>query len=231
MLWADGIKLVESNGGLHMDGPVLPDGRQAKGSGQQLPEFVDDFNARTGMNDTYDSRMDEEQSTYRMRYNTQYYGNRPGVEPTDENFSRIYNGGPKGYLNPKTLPYADRVRRAMWYILETGDRHGYKFQGYSPPSQEWPTGELAAKLLPHRVKPAPAGFTWQPSWRRQAQPAQTSAPTMRTGFTARPGDTVSKIWSSRGGAKIMPYAQFLQRFQTANPGVDVNKLKPGMTYR
>lgn len=41
-----------------------------------------------------------------------YYGDpwRLGRQPTEEDLARIWNGGPRGYFRPSTLPYWERVR-------------------------------------------------------------------------------------------------------------------------
>ena len=49
-------------------------------------------------------------TAYMARYGTYCTG---GRRPTDEDYARIHNGGPKGCQNPATLPYWAKVHACM----------------------------------------------------------------------------------------------------------------------
>jgi hypothetical protein len=46
---------------------------------------------------------------YLQRYGRAFY-NRHGRNPTDDEYWRMWNGGPRGYSNPKTLAYVQAIR-------------------------------------------------------------------------------------------------------------------------
>lgn len=60
-----------------------------------------------------------------------------------------------------------------------------------------------------------------------AKPAYQQEPDLGGTRTVQPGDTGWKYWKELGGNLHMPWNDWLKEFQAANPGMDINKLKPG----
>jgi LysM repeat protein len=88
--------------------------RRRAGKAMTYVPVIDDVNDHFGTSYTADDRNDPAKSRelYRLyleRYGRAFY-NRHGRNPTDEEYWRMWNGGPNGYRNPKTEAYAQAIR-------------------------------------------------------------------------------------------------------------------------
>lgn len=81
---------------------------------QIRPILVDDLN-RLGHSFTYADRHDLEKSKAMCRIYLAHYATRQriGREPTAQDMARIWNGGPRGWRKPSTLPYWRKVRHEL----------------------------------------------------------------------------------------------------------------------
>lgn len=75
---------------------------------------IDDVNDHYGTSYTAADRSDPAKARelyrlYLQRYGRAFY-NRHGRNPTDDEYWRMWNGGPRGYSNPKTLVYVQAIR-------------------------------------------------------------------------------------------------------------------------
>lgn len=75
---------------------------------------IDDVNDHYGTSYTAADRSDPAKARelyrlYLQRYGRAFY-NRHGRNPTDDEYWRMWNGGPRGYSNPKTLAYVQAIR-------------------------------------------------------------------------------------------------------------------------
>lgn len=95
--------------------------------------------------------------------------------------------------------------------------------GVQLPKAIQPTGGTGLTATPQQTaasaSPAP----------KPAAPALQQEPDLGGTRVVQPGDTGWKYWKDLGGNQHMPYNKWLQAFQAANPGMDINKLKPGTT--
>lgn len=98
---------------------VFPSERAAYERGRQgrpmtYVPVIDDVNDHYGTSYTAADRNDpvKSQEIYRLylqRYGRAFY-NRHGRNPTDEEYWRMWNGGPRGYTRPSTLQYVQAIR-------------------------------------------------------------------------------------------------------------------------
>lgn len=101
------LELKESSGGLEQYGSALASGR-AYGHLQIRQPVCDDVNRRYKTNyKPKDTVNNPELSRKICRLYLDIYATkkRLGHEPTNEDFARIWNGGPNGWKNPKTETY------------------------------------------------------------------------------------------------------------------------------
>lgn len=88
--------------------------RRRAGKPMTYVPVIDDVNDHYGTSYTAADRSDlakarELYRLYLQRYGRAFY-NRHGRNPTDEEYWRMWNGGPKWYSNPKTLAYAQAIK-------------------------------------------------------------------------------------------------------------------------
>lgn len=100
------IVAVESGGNVRAVG----DGGRAAGPAQIWAVTVQDVNRIYGTRYTLADRRDLGKSAEIFRLYTDHYGKRYGDPITDETRARIWNGGPSGPRNPRTLKYWSKVR-------------------------------------------------------------------------------------------------------------------------
>ena len=100
------IVAVESGGDVNAVG----DGGRAVGPAQIWAITVTDVNRIYGTRYTLADRRDLGASAEIFRLYTDHYGKRYGLPITDETRARIWNGGPNGPRNPRTLKYWQKVR-------------------------------------------------------------------------------------------------------------------------
>ena len=100
------IVAVESGGDVNAVG----DGGRAVGPAQIWAITVTDVNRIYGTRYTLADRRDLGASAEIFRLYTDHYGKRYGLPITDETRARIWNGGPNGPRNSKTLKYWSKVR-------------------------------------------------------------------------------------------------------------------------
>lgn len=60
-----------------------------------------------------------------------------------------------------------------------------------------------------------------------AKPAYQQEPDLGGTRTVHPGDTAWQYWKDLGGNLHMPWNEWIKEFQASNPGMDINRLKPG----
>lgn len=106
------IEQVESGG----DTQAIGDGGSAVGCLQIHPEVVTEVN-RINNQFTLEDRYSRVKSYAMARIYLncwgEFYKHRSGEKPTDEIYARIWNGGPRGYLNPNTKRYWEKVKKEM----------------------------------------------------------------------------------------------------------------------
>lgn len=100
------IVAVESGGDVNAVG----DGGKAVGPAQIWAVTVQDVNRIYGTRYTLADRRHLDRSAEIFRLYTDHYGKRYGYPITDETRARIWNGGPNGPRNPRTLKYWSKVR-------------------------------------------------------------------------------------------------------------------------
>lgn len=104
------LMIVESDG----RADAIGDSGRAVGVLQIHPECVQDINRFSKVQYTLSDRADERKSVEMCWRYLYHYGNKykrdTGKEPTAEVLARIWNGGPRGYNNPNTLHYWQKVR-------------------------------------------------------------------------------------------------------------------------
>lgn len=88
--------------------------RRRAGKAMTYVPVIDDVNDHYGTSYTADDRNDPTKSKelYRLyleRYGRAFY-NKHGRNPTDEEYWRMWNGGPNGYRNSKTEAYVQAIR-------------------------------------------------------------------------------------------------------------------------
>ena len=107
------LMIVESVG----RADAIGDNGRAVGVLQIHPECVQDINRFAKTNYTLSDRADARKSVEMCRRYLYHYGNKykrdKGVEPTSEVLARIWNGGPRGYNNGRTLRYWAKVRAEL----------------------------------------------------------------------------------------------------------------------
>lgn len=101
---------VESGGNI----AAIGDHGNAVGCLQIHAECIADVNRLSKTTYTQSDRLSREKSEEICRLYLTHYGNaykrRTGKEPTAETLARIWNGGPRGYSNPKTTRYWAKVQ-------------------------------------------------------------------------------------------------------------------------
>ena len=109
------IEQVESGGNTE----AIGDGGKSVGCLQIGMEVVDDVNLLIGTPDLFKSvdRFSRKKSYVIAMNYLDYWGQKyyihTGVQPTDEVYARIWNGGPAGYLKKGTLVYWEKVKKEM----------------------------------------------------------------------------------------------------------------------
>lgn len=80
---------------------------------QIQPICIQDVNRIYGtsynMSDVYNRRRSEEIAVLYLTY----WGSKASANPTSEIYARIWNGGPNGWKNPKTVKYWKRVKKQL----------------------------------------------------------------------------------------------------------------------
>ena len=94
---------------------VIGDNGRAYGRYQIRQQYLDDANSFAGTSYTLADMLDPEKAkavviAYMRRYATV---RRLGHVPTDEDFARIHNGGLNGFKKSETIPYWNKINRAM----------------------------------------------------------------------------------------------------------------------
>lgn len=100
------IVAVESGGDVN----AIGDRGRAVGPAQIWATTVQDVNRIYGTRFTLADRFDLDRSAEIFRLYTDHYGKRYGFPITDETRARVWNGGPNGPRNPRTLKYWQKVR-------------------------------------------------------------------------------------------------------------------------
>lgn len=92
-----------------------PPGRDGEVGPLQIRTIVVDDLNRLGYSFTYDDRHSLEKSKAMCRAYLSHYATRArlGRQPTMQDMARIWNGGPDGWREPETLPYWQKVKRAL----------------------------------------------------------------------------------------------------------------------
>jgi hypothetical protein len=95
---------------------------EAAGILQIRPICLQDINRFSHRAYTLDDRYDEALSRMMAHEYLTYYGNQirriEKREPTLEDLSRIFNGGPTGYLRDSTDPYWEKVEPILLPLVE-----------------------------------------------------------------------------------------------------------------
>lgn len=94
---------------------VIGDNGKAYGRYQIRQKYLDDANSYAGTSYTLNDMLDPEKAkavviAYMNRYATKA---RLGHEPTNEDFARIHNGGLNGFKHEGTIPYWNKIQRAL----------------------------------------------------------------------------------------------------------------------
>lgn len=101
---------VESGGNI----AAIGDNGNAIGCLQIHAECITDVNRLSKTTYTQSDRLSRKKSEEICRLYLTHYGKvykrRTGKEPTAETLARIWNGGPRGYSNPKTARYWAKVQ-------------------------------------------------------------------------------------------------------------------------
>lgn len=103
---------------------------------------------------------------------------------------------------------------------------------YPPMTKTYPAMPKAYKPMPTVPKTtaqpvAPAKAPAAIKSPAAAKPAYQQEPDLGGTRTVHPGDTAWQYWKELGGNRHMPYNEWLKEFQASNPGMDINRLKPG----
>ena len=108
--------MVESKGNNY----AIGDKGKAKGCLQIWKVVVTDVNSVYKTNYKHNDAFNKEKAKIICKLYLQHYGKiyklNTGKEPTVEIYSRIWNGGPKGYTNKKTINYWDKVKKKYLWI-------------------------------------------------------------------------------------------------------------------
>ena len=122
----------------------------------------------------------------------------------------------------KTASLRKGAARQLAVVLKTAQIKNAA-AGVQLPKAIQPTGGTGLTTTPQQTaasaSPAP----------KPAAPALQQEPDIGGTRVVQPGDTGWKYWKELGGNRHMPYNKWLQAFQAANPGMAINKLKPGTT--
>lgn len=109
----DAISIVESNNNPNAVG----DNGNAIGCYQIWPLYMRDVIRISRKVYMYADRLDPEKSREMVKIYLTHYGKvykrKTGLEPTDEIYSRIHNGGPNGYKKEATKKYWLKVQNIM----------------------------------------------------------------------------------------------------------------------
>lgn len=94
---------------------AIGDNGRAYGRYQIRQKYLDDANSFAGTSYTLDDMLDPEKAkavviAYMKRYAT---AKRLGHVPTNEDYARIHNGGLNGFKKSATIPYWNKVQRAL----------------------------------------------------------------------------------------------------------------------
>jgi len=96
---------------------AVGDGGKAVGLLQIWPCVLDDVNRVYGKRYTLADRLDPVKSREICRLYLEHYGKnytkKTGKQPTDEVYSRMWNGGPAGWSNKKTIEYWNKVKKGL----------------------------------------------------------------------------------------------------------------------
>lgn len=108
------IMAVESGGNTQAVG----DAGRSLGPFQISQGVVDDVNRITGTAFVHRDMFDVQVSGYVCLTYLQHYATaeRIGREPTMEDMARIWNFGPSGWANPKSLPYWAKIQQQVKII-------------------------------------------------------------------------------------------------------------------
>lgn len=105
---------VESKGNIY----AIGDNGKAKGCLQIWKVVINDVNAYYKTNYKHNDAFDKEKSKIICKLYLKYYGKvyklNTGIDPTNEIYARIWNGGPKGYNNKKTINYWNKVKKNIY---------------------------------------------------------------------------------------------------------------------
>lgn len=94
---------------------AIGDNGRAYGRYQIRQKYLDDANSFAGTSYTLNDMLDPEKAktvviAYMNRYATV---KRLGHAPTNEDYARIHNGGLNGFKKSATIPYWNKINRAM----------------------------------------------------------------------------------------------------------------------
>lgn len=103
---------------------------------------------------------------------------------------------------------------------------------YPPMTKTYPSMPKAYKPMPTVPKAtaqpvAPAKAPAAIKSPAAAKPAYQQEPDLGGTRTVHPGDTAWQYWKDLGGNLHMPWNEWIKEFQASNPGMDINRLKPG----
>jgi hypothetical protein len=103
------IEQVESHG----NASAIGDQGRALGSMQIWQCVVTDANRIAGTNYKHADAFDREKARTMARAYLNYYGRRIGHAPTDQDYARIWNGGPSGHKKTATLGYWAKIKKEL----------------------------------------------------------------------------------------------------------------------
>ena len=107
----DAICKVESNNGMY----IVGDKGKAIGCLQIWKTVVDDINKYSKVKYTYADRYNKVKSYEMFKLYIGHYATkkRLGRKPTNEDMTRIWNGGPNGYKKTATIKYWNKIKKYM----------------------------------------------------------------------------------------------------------------------